>query len=314
MRPRIVGWLLTLLCVQTLSVDALAKGYWLPHGRDTVVGKLGGLEAATEDTLIDVARRFNLGFEEMRLANPTVDPWVPGAGDLVVLPSLFVLPDAPREGLVLNVAEMRVNYYPRLTRNQRPWVLTHPVSIGRQDWKTPLGTTRITAKTRDPAWYPPASIIAESAANGRVLPARVPPGPNNPLGRHALRLAMPGYLIHGTNRPRGIGMRVSHGCVRMYPEDIAALFDEIPVGTPVHIVDQPVKVGWRGGRMYIEVHPTSGEFDGGGQLDFDAVAEFVRSQVTQVEAARVDWKRVRAAAQAMTGIPYAISRVSRLGH
>lgn len=314
MRAGFIGWLLAVLCVQTLSAEVFAKAYWMPQGRDSVVGKLGGIDAVSKDTMVDVARRFNLGFEEMRLANPTVDPWVPGDGDLVVLPSLFVLPDAPREGVVLNVAEMRIYYYPRASRNQRPRVLTHPVSIGRQDWKTPLGTTRITAKTRDPAWYPPASVIAEHAANGDALPSRVPPGPDNPLGRHALRLAMPGYLIHGTNRPRGIGMRVSHGCVRMYPEDISTMFDQLPVGTPVHIVDQPVKVGWRQGRMYVEVHPTSGEFDGGGELDFDVVVAIVQSQLTQAEAAHVDWERVRAAVQGMTGIPYEVTRVSRLGN
>ena len=251
LRLRQMGWLLTLVCACALSLDVCAKAYWLPAGRDSVVGKLGGIEAASKDTLVDVARRFNLGFEEMRLANPAVDPWVPVNGDLVVLPSLFVLPDAPRDGVVLNVAEMRIYYYPPAPRKQRPWVLTHPVSIGRQDWKTPLGITRITAKTLDPSWYPPASIIAENAAKGRVLPKRVPPAPNNPLGRHALRLALPGYLIHGTNRPMGIGMRVSHGCVRMYPEDIAGIRgDRLEIEPANVIVQCPACIDDRAAQLF----------------------------------------------------------------
>ena len=230
--------------------------------RGSVIGAVDHTYAQASDTLLDIARRHNLGYQEIKLANPGVDPWLPGAGRLIVLPTHYVLPDAPRRGLVLNVAEMRLYYYPRPRRGQPATVITHPVSIGRYDWETPLGRTRVVTKVKDPDWYPPKSIRAEHEANGDPLPRMVPAGPDNPLGRHALLLGIKGYLIHGTNKPFGIGMRVSHGCIRMYPEDIEALYGEIPVGTPVHIVDQPVKIGDGGdGEIFVEVHPRGAEMD-----------------------------------------------------
>ena len=289
-------------------IEAWSKSYWLPAVGDNVVGKIQGVPAAANDTLIDIGRRENLGFEEMRLANPTVDPWLPVDGELVVLPHLFVLPEAPYEGIVLNVAEMRIYHFVR-RRGEKAWVTTHPVSIGRQDWRTPLGRTQIIAKALDPSWYPPRSVVAEAEKEGRELPSVVPPGPDNPLGRHAMRLGIPGYLIHGTNKPRGIGMRVSHGCIRMYPEDIEQLFDQIPVGTTVHIVDQPVKIGWLAGTLYLEVHPTSGEFDSGGRMHDAVIERWIADRLTPEELQWVDWPRVRQALTAMTGIPYAVASV-----
>jgi len=224
----------------------------LAEPADTVVGRLQVTAASREDTLPDIARRFNLGFDELSLANPDVDPWDPGAGHKIVLPTEFVLPDAPHEGLVINIAAMRLYYYPKPAPGARQVVITHPIGIGRVGWRTPEGVTKIVARERNPVWVVPPSIRKEHRENGDPLPARVPPGPDNPLGEHLFRLSWPTYLIHGTNKPYGVGMRSSHGCLRLYPEDIAILFDLVPIGTPVRIVNQPVVLGWRADRLMMQ--------------------------------------------------------------
>jgi L,D-transpeptidase ErfK/SrfK len=233
-----------------------SETYVLPPEGDDLIGEIRYTVARHEDTLLDIARAFDIGQDAIVLANPGVDRWLPKQGTKVLIPSQFVLPDAPRNGLVLNVSEMRLYYYPPKSRDSPGEVWTFPVSIGRMDWKTPLGRTRVAQKVRDPVWIPPPSIRREHAAEGDILPPIVPAGPDNPLGRFALKLAIPRYLIHGTERAKsfGIGMRVTHGCVRMYNEDIERLFPMVRVGTPVHIVDQPVKVGWLAGTLYLEVH------------------------------------------------------------
>ncbi len=233
----------------------LAETYHLPTEGDSVIGELQFVKARNEDTFSDIARRYNLGYNELVLANPGIDPWLPGEGTTILLPTLFVLPDAPRKGVVLNVPEMRLYYYPETAPGEQPVVITNPASVGRIEWNTPLGTTKVTRKEINPTWFPPASIRREHAKKGELLGESVPPGSDNPLGAHAVRLAIPGYLIHGTNEPYGIGMRVTHGCVRLYPEDIAMLFHDVIVGTEVHIVNQPYKAGWRGGNLYFEAHP-----------------------------------------------------------
>ena len=227
----------------------------LPPAGTDVVGDVWAVVARHEDTLPDLARRFDLGYDEIAAANPGVDVWLPGRGTKVLLPTEFVLPDAPREGLVLNLASMRLFYYPATGPEETPTVVTHPVGIGREGWATPQGKTKVVSKKAHPSWTVPASILAEHAANGDPLPGVVPPGPDNPLGDYAMRLGIPGYLIHGTNKPHGVGMRVSHGCIRLYPEDIERLFPEVPVGTPVRIVNQPYLAGWNNGVLYLEAHP-----------------------------------------------------------
>ncbi|MBE9527068.1 MAG: L,D-transpeptidase family protein [Proteobacteria bacterium] len=207
--------------------------------------------AKQEDTLLDVARDYNIGQNEIVLLNPTIDRWMPGTQAQILIPKNRILPDTPRKGVTLNLPEYRLYYFSKVHKT----VTTHPVSIGRQDWNTPLGKTKIIQKKKDPTWTPPISIKKEHAAEGDILPDVVPAGPDNPLGLFAIRLAVPGYLIHGTNKPYGVGMRVSHGCVRMYPEDIEKLFPEVKVGMPVYIVNQPVKIGWYNNKIYIEVHP-----------------------------------------------------------
>ncbi len=211
--------------------------------------------ARYEDTLLDIARNFDLGQNEILLANPNVDRWMPGEKTRVRIPNQRLLPDTPHDGLTLNLPEYRLYYYPKPVKGGMRKVMTHPISIGRLDWDTPLGKTRIIEKKRNPTWTPPQSIKEEHAAQGEILPDVVPAGPDNPLGLFALRLAVPGYLIHSTNKPYGVGMRVSHGCIRMYPEDIEKIFPIIKTGTPVYIVNQAIKVGWSGSRLLIEVYP-----------------------------------------------------------
>ena len=221
----------------------------VPDENTDVVGLVQVVIARDEDTLPDFARRYGLGHDEIVAANPDVDPWLPGKGTRVVLPTQFVLPDAPRDGLVVNLASLRLFYYPKPEEGEPQTVVTHPIGIGREGWRTPLGRMRITEKIENPTWTPPASVRREHAAKGDHLPGVVPAGPDNPLGAYAMRLGRPSYLLHGTNKPFGVGMRVSHGCVRLYPEDIAELFPEIPVGTNVYIVSQPYLAGTKNGEL-----------------------------------------------------------------
>jgi L,D-transpeptidase ErfK/SrfK len=226
---------------------------------DEVVGELQITHVQGEDTLPDIARRFNVGYEEILRANPGVDPWLPGVGRAIVVPTQFVLPDAPREGLVVNLAQLRVYYFPKPKKGDPDdglrTVITHPIGIGKIGWQTPQGTTKVTSKQKNPTWTPPLSVRKEHKENGDPLPARVPPGPDNPLGAYRMTLGWPSYLIHGTNKPYGVGMRSSHGCIRFYPEDIAELYDEIPVGTKVTVVNQPFVFGWHQDAMYVQAFP-----------------------------------------------------------
>lgn len=227
--------------------DSLIVEFAEGENKRTIAGK--------NEDLLDIARRFDLGQNEIIRLNPEVDRWLPEAGAQVQLQSERLLPNAPRSGLILNLPEFRLYFFPGSENSSAYSVITHPISIGRQDWETPLGETTIIAKKENPTWTPPESIKREHAEKGDPLPDIVPAGPDNPLGLYAMRLGIPGYLIHSTNKPYGVGMRVSHGCIRMYPEDINTLFPLIKVGAPVTIVNQAVKVGWSENNLYIEVHP-----------------------------------------------------------
>ena len=219
-----------------------------------VVGYVQKVTVGKDDTMSDIARRFDVGYEEILLANPGVDAWLPGVGREVVVPTQFVLPAAPHEGVVVNVAAMRIFYYPPHKKGEPQLIYTHPIGIGRVGWKTPEGTTKIVSRQKDPVWVVPKSVREEHAEDGEKLPAVVPAGPDNPLGQYAFRLSWPSYLIHGTNKPYGVGMRSSHGCMRLYPEDIAVFFDLIPIGTKVTVVNQPYLFGWRDGVLYMQAY------------------------------------------------------------
>jgi len=243
-------------CIYLTNTTCRAAIYPLTEQTDELIGKLQEISIKPDDTLLDIARQFDLGYNEIVAANPEVDPWLPVEGVQVDIPSLFIIPSAPRDGIIINLAEMRLYYFPSkdIAPGDSTVVMTYPIGIGQEGWTTPLGVTHITDKIVDPAWTVPDSIIEEYTQEGHSTPKIMPPGPDNPLGRFALRLEISGYLIHGTNKPFGVGRRISHGCIRMYPEDIADLFQHVPVGTAVWIVDQPYKIGRRNGDLMIEAH------------------------------------------------------------
>jgi L,D-transpeptidase ErfK/SrfK len=278
----------------------------LPDENTDVVGALQVVVARHEDTLPDFARRYGLGHDEIVAANPGVDPWLPGAGTRVVLPTQFVLPDAPREGVVVNLASLRLFYYPKRKEGEPQEVITHPVGIGREGFRTPLGRMRIAQKVENPTWTPTASVRREHAQRGDVLPAVVKAGPDNPLGAYAMRLSRPSYLFHGTNKPYGVGMRVSHGCIRLYPEDIAELFHEVPVGTKVNIVNQPYLAGWKGEELYLEAHPPLAEEAKRLKGSLKPVEKVLKSRAGG-EPAVVDWARAQEVAREARGMPVPVS-------
>lgn len=231
-----------------------ANRFVIESPQQSVVGELQVVLTREEDTFSDLARAYGLGYDELVAANPGVDPWLPGEQTAVLLPTQFVLPDTPRKGIVLNIATKRLFYYPQMPAGQPQVVITYPIGIGRVGWETPLGSASVVAKAVNPSWFVPASVRREHAEMGDPLPAVVPPGPDNPLGTRVLQLDLPGYLIHGTNQPYGVGMRVSHGCVRLYPENIESLYELVAIGEPVQIINEPFLAGFQNGRMMFEAH------------------------------------------------------------
>lgn len=277
-----------------------------------VLGELQVTYAREEDTIPDIARRFNLGFDEVARANPGVDPWLPGAGTRIILPTQFVLPDAPHEGIVVNVAALRMFYFPKPAKDEPRVVVTYPIGIGKVGWATPVGTTKVASKRKDPWWTPPASVRKEHAEEGDPLPARVPPGPDNPLGAYAMNLGWSSYLIHGTNKPAGVGLRASHGCIRMYPEDIAAIFDRIPVGTKVTVVNQPLVYRWHGDSLFVQAYPPHEE-DGKAVKDQQrallnaAISDRMWQRVKQHGGA-IDWPLTERVVKESRGVAVPVSR------
>jgi L,D-transpeptidase ErfK/SrfK len=270
---------------------------------NAIVGEEQVVTTVYEDTLYDLAQKFGVGSEELIAVNPGVDPWVPGAGKKIVIPGRHILPSAPRDGIVVNLPEHRLYYYPKPKRGQARTVITYPVSIGRLDAGTPLGLTHVISKDKDPTWIPTPSVRAEHLRNGDPLPPSVPPGPKNPLGKFRIRLAAGNgtYLIHGTNNPLAVGMPVTHGCIRMFPEDVAALFPMIAVGTAVHLVNEPVKVAWVDGELLLEAHPP---VDAEGQAvapDLEAFAAMLRAAVGDSDLA-TNWDYARDVLQKSDGL------------
>jgi L,D-transpeptidase ErfK/SrfK len=257
------------------------------------------------DTLMTIARHFDIGYTELLAANPGFsDPWAPGVGRRMTIPGAFMLPAAPHTGIVINLAERRLYYFP----SGGDTVQTYPVGIGVQGRTTPLSTTRVVAKETDPTWYPPPSIRAERPE----LPGAIGPGPDNPLGKYALRLGWKNYLIHDSNKPDGVGRNVSHGCIHLYPEDIERLFNETEIGTQVRVVDQPVAAAWIGNRFYVEAHPNKEQAD---QIDMNEPVSRsepagLRETVTAAAGANVgsvDWRRVDAAGMERSGVPVEVA-------
>ena len=289
------------------AAPAAGEQFVLPPASSDVIGEMRSAETGLHDTLLDVARRHGLGYEEITNANPGIDAWLPGAGTPVIVPKRRLLPKAPREGIVINLPEHRLYWFPKPAPGEPAMVWTFPVSIGKMDWHTPLGVTRIVAKIKDPTWTPPPSVREEHARRGDILPAVVPAGPDNPLGQFAMRLGIPGgaYLIHGTNRPAGVGMQVTHGCMRLYPEDIEKLFGMVAVNTPVLIVNQPYKWGWDDGKLLIEVHPPLQE----DAIDPPTLTDLTRLivEATRSEPLAIDWVAAERVWREARGIPAVVS-------
>lgn len=306
-RARLGG--LTLAVAFCLSLPAQADSFPLgPH--QVLVGTAGTHITRAEDTLLDVARNNDLGYGQLMAVNPGIDPWLPGDGSRVTLPSLYLVPDGPRKGIVINLAEQRLYYFPP----DGGTVETYPLGTGVPGWPTPLGETRIVTKEVMPSWHPPPSIREERP----WLPEVIPPGPANPLGDFALRLGWSGYLLHGTNRPYGVGRNVSHGCIRLYPEDIEHLFAEVRVGTPVRVINEEIRLAWVGDDLYLLVTPTQQQRD---QLAInqpmipevppDLADRVVAAAGTQVH--RVDWDLVRRLGVTRSGMPIRITRPAESG-
>lgn len=294
---------LAVLALLPLAAPVAATTYTLPGPDANVVGADKTVTTVYEDTLYDLARTYSLGSEELIRVNPGVDPWLPGAGKVITIPDRHILPTGPREGIIVNLPEHRLYYFPKPVRGKPATVITYPISIGKMDWRTPIGVTQVIAKTRNPSWYPPESVRKEHAANGDPLPPVVPPGPDNPLGAFAMRLAAGNgtYMIHGTNNPIAVGMAVTHGCIRMYPDDVAALFPLIPVGTKVRIINEPVKVAWVDGELLLEAHPPVNAEGQSFEPDVDQFAALLREAVGDSTVA-IHWDYAREVLQKADGV------------
>ncbi len=293
--------LLSISLLLLVSAAGFAKTYSLSNG--DVVGNAYQINVQTGVTMYNLVTHTGVGFEEIAAANPQHGPDLYNDRKPVVIPERFVLPNAPKKGIVINVAELRLYYYPNGSHN----VVTYPVGIGRKGWKTPLTTTKIVSKTANPTWRVPKSIQLDVAMRkGVILPDKIPAGEKNPLGTHALYLGLPGYLIHGTNAPYGVGQRISSGCIRLMPQDIVLLYKQVGVGTPVRIVNQPYKVGWANNRLYLEAHPVPDEYHAK-QTQYQASMKKTINQFAKRYGVKVNWDTVQRVAHEKTGLPQVIA-------
>ena len=258
--------------------------------------------------MLDIARRHNQGYNDIKSANPAVDLLLPGEDTPVLIPSLYILPETPRQGLIINLAELRLYFFPPVAPGEAPQVVTYPIGIGKRDHPTPRGALRAVNKLTKPTWYVPASIRDARRLENPDYPAAIPPGPDNPLGEFALLLSRKRYLLHGTNKPDGIGMHVSNGCIRLYPEHIAELFKNLPLQTPVQIVSQPYKVGWRDDTLYLEVHPD--HYRKGKTRDLSRMVKQIVKATTKGETT-IDWPKVDRLVESADGIPGPIGQRQR---
>ncbi|MDA0681183.1 MAG: L,D-transpeptidase family protein [Proteobacteria bacterium] len=294
--------------VQRPRLDPISRNYFeLASPDQSVVGEPQIVFTSEENTFSDLAREYGLGYDELVAANPEIDPWLPGDGTPVLLPTQYVLPDVPREGIVLNIASKRLFYFPKAEAGRKQTVLTYPIGIGRVGWETPLGRASVISKARDPSWYVPASVRREHRELGDPLPSIVPPGPDNPLGKFVLKLDLPGYLIHGTNQPYGVGMRVSHGCVRMYPENIELLYELVGLGESVMIINEPYLVGQRDGEFFFEGHAPLEDDEVSSEDHLQANFSWLQS-LNSDDSTVIDQEHVRAIATEALGVPVRIQQ------
>ena len=298
--------LFLLLSLYASSIVAATFEY---QQNDEVVGHIVLHTIKEGDNFLNLAQTYRIGFDELVDANPDVDPWIPEQDQTIVIPSQFVLPNVKREGVVINLAELRIYHFHKSAQG-KSLVSTYPISIGKsEEWNTPLTQTYITQKQEKPSWYPPESIRKEHEENNDPLPKVVPPGPDNPLGDYSLRLALPGYLIHGTRVPEGIGMRVTHGCIRLHPIGIEKLFSQVEVKTPVLIINQPYKVGWRGDKLYVETHSEVKEQSESASSNLTEFVQLVINETKNDDQNyyEIFWERGYQEAREKRGVPFVIS-------
>lgn len=294
------AYLLCLLATIGLLSTAVARQYPSPEKGSDVIGYTEVIYPESGESFVELSVKYEAGYEELKWANPDSNYWTPSPQMPVVLPFEYILPSKKRSGIVSNIPEMRTYYYPP----GEDVVYVYPVGVGRMDWKTPLGTWKMNRKQEAPPWYPPESIRREHLEMGKgLLPKVVPAGPDNPLGNHVLRLSLPSYLLHGTNDVTGIGMRVTHGCMRFFPHNIEELYRIVPVNTEVTFLNEPVKVGWKGDELVIEVHPPLEEdnldYDGLRQIAYTILESYQNDSNIQM----VDSRLIDAAIKKMSGLP-----------
>lgn len=277
-------------------------------GHDTVV------QSKASDTLLGIARKYSVGYWEIQAANAHVSVWLPGQGTQVVIPGRFIVPPVPHRGIVINLPAHRLFYFPRVGRHERPIVITYPVGTGVKGFVTPVGLTRVIRKVPHPVWIPTRHILEAHAKEGDPIPRIYPAGPNNPMGQWALQTALSHgeIYIHGTNNPIAIGMSVSHGCIRLYPEDIAALFPIVPVGTPVDVVDEPILATLQDGKLYLAVHPPTDSNNVPAKPDYAKISQVIDRAIGHAVVA-IDWERVRRMAVKADGMPELIGVESDAG-
>ena len=297
-----------LLC---LGLLCQAATFNLPQDGSTVVGSLRVVLPSPDNTLVDIARHFNVGHHEITWANPEVNVWVPGSGVKVVVPTQFILPPKPWEGVILNIPQRRLFYFPKPRKGETAKVITYPVSIAREGWSTPLGKTTIVGKYKDPAWFVPPSIRQEKLEEGeRDFPTYFPPGPNNPMGMLAIQTGFQGIFIHGTNRPWGVGMRVSHGCLHLYPEDAQEIFPRIETGTPVRVVNEPYVFGLLDNSLVMANYRIVPEYeipDNTFMKAILAIAPYLEAGVNEGILYNVDWRQVQGLLDSPHVIPMGIT-------
>ncbi|HWF99237.1 MAG TPA: L,D-transpeptidase family protein [Steroidobacteraceae bacterium] len=304
------SWMVTGLLLAAGVVGSLlgarsqAAVFPLPPDGGSLIGQDQQIQSQAADTLLDIARKYSVGYWEIQEANPKVDLWLPGQGTQITIPGRFIVPPVAHRGIVVNLPQHRLFYFPPRRRHEQPVVITYPVSPGEGGWATPVGTTRIIRKVPHPVWIPTPAILKAHAEAGDPIPRIYPAGPDNPMGEWALEttLSHGEIYIHGTNNPMAIGMAVTHGCVRLYPEDIAALFPVVRVGTPVNIVNEPVLASLEDGQLYLEVHPPTDSDHKPVPPDYAQISQIIDAAIGSHQVA-IDWDKVRQVATQSNGIP-----------
>jgi L,D-transpeptidase ErfK/SrfK len=295
--------LIFLIIIPALPAADAFNMFDLKEGR-TVYGEMKTVKAERKQTLLDIAKDYNLGYNQIAAANPRIDPWVPFEGASVIVPTVFVLPKIrPPFGIVVNLAEMRL-YHFMFAKEGKSRFWTCPVGVGKEGYSTKLSVYTVLSKAKDPIWVVPPSVLKEDPE----LPQRVLPGPENPLGKYILRFSRLSYGIHGTNRPWGVGRRVSHGCIRLYSEDIASLFPLVPVGTLVHIIYEPIKVGWAEDKCWLQVYQ---DYENNIDDPLSVVLSGISACEQVIGPLEVDFKKIQKAIKEQSGIPVPVAQADR---